>query len=408
MAEALPIVIAGAGPAGMVLAYQLASNGVPVRVLERHEDFDREFRGEFLQPSILAVLEELGIGAALRAANKDTFAPIRAVRMHLRTYAFATSTGANGDLAGQAVHQPSLLGLLHELCSKYPCYRLDFQARVDGLSRDGEGGRVTGVVARVGGREEHIPARLVVVCSGRNTALRKEVSADVEELETPYSLLWLRFDVSKRPELYPDTLDGYVTRKAFCVLYPTYGGRVQLMWRRSRKHLLDWKLPSERLREELVGDVPAHWRPIAEALDASTHRQVLRVTCDRMRKSWVPGALFLGDAAHTLSPIGGQGVAIAVRDTIVAANHLLDAERAGAPFDDALLAKIEAERRPEVDKIQAWQVRAGRINDAPPPAQWLITRVVVPVVSRLQGNYLKELQYGVTDVAMRYGVRVEA
>src|SRR5262249_51998739 len=136
--------------------------------------------------------------------------------------------------------------------------------------------------------------------------------------------------------------------------------------------------------------------------------QVLRVTCDRMRKSCAPGVLFLGDAAHTLSPIGGQGLAIAVRDTIVAANHLLDAERAGAQFDEALLANIEAERRPEVDKIQAWQVRAGRINDAPAPAQWLITRVVVPLVSRLQGSYLKELQYGVTDVAMRYGVRVEA
>lgn len=39
------VVIVGAGPAGMMLAYQLASNGVRVRVLERHPDFEREFRG---------------------------------------------------------------------------------------------------------------------------------------------------------------------------------------------------------------------------------------------------------------------------------------------------------------------------------------------------------------------------
>jgi 2-polyprenyl-6-methoxyphenol hydroxylase-like FAD-dependent oxidoreductase len=50
-----PIVIVGAGPAGMMLAYQLAANGISVRVFERHKDFEREFRGEFAQPSLLEV-----------------------------------------------------------------------------------------------------------------------------------------------------------------------------------------------------------------------------------------------------------------------------------------------------------------------------------------------------------------
>src|SRR5207302_5920350 len=54
-------VIAGAGPAGMMLAYQLVRRGVPVRVLERHPDFEREFRGELIGPSVLPVLETLGL-----------------------------------------------------------------------------------------------------------------------------------------------------------------------------------------------------------------------------------------------------------------------------------------------------------------------------------------------------------
>ena len=45
----------------MMLAYQLVTNGVPVRVLERHADFEREFRGELIGPSVLPVLETLGI-----------------------------------------------------------------------------------------------------------------------------------------------------------------------------------------------------------------------------------------------------------------------------------------------------------------------------------------------------------
>src|SRR4051812_37846234 len=41
-----------------------------------------------------------------------------------------------------------------------------------------------------------------------------------------------------------------------------------------------------------------------------------------------------------------------------------------------LLARIEAERRPEIERMQAFQARARRINDAPPLAQWLISNLV--------------------------------
>jgi len=54
------VVIIGAGPAGMFLAYLLVTNGVSVRVLERHPDFKREFRGEGIQPSVTKSLEQLG------------------------------------------------------------------------------------------------------------------------------------------------------------------------------------------------------------------------------------------------------------------------------------------------------------------------------------------------------------
>jgi 2-polyprenyl-6-methoxyphenol hydroxylase-like FAD-dependent oxidoreductase len=107
-----------------------------------------------------------------------------------------------------------------------------------------------------------------------------------------------------------------------------------------------------------------------------------------------------------MSPIGGQGLTIAIRDAIVAANHIIDAHRNDAPLDDELSARIEAERRPEVEKMQAFQTRAGRITDAPPPAQWLMSRII-PLVTKLQGaSYLHELQHGVTDVQMKFVVPI--
>jgi 2-polyprenyl-6-methoxyphenol hydroxylase-like FAD-dependent oxidoreductase len=400
----LPVVVVGAGPAGMMLAYQLASNGVPVRVLERHKDFEREFRGEFAQPSLIDALAAIGILEPLRRAGHVM--QIRAVRMHFRAHPFASNVGPGGSAAGQAIHQPRLLQAFHQACEASSHYRLDFSATVTDMVA-GDDGRISGVRARMGGKEELIEARYVVVCNGRNSVLRKSRTT-VVELETPYSLLWLHFDVTKRPELVPDSLDGFIMPRGFYVLYPTYGNCVQLMWRRPRKHPLDWKLPSATLRSELLADAPKHWLPIFEQLDDDTRRQVLRVVCDRLQRWHVPGALFLGDAAHTMSPIGGQGFTLAVRDSIVAANHIIEAHQRGAPLDEALSARIEAERRPEVEKMQAFQMRAGRIADAPLPAQWLMSRII-PLATKLQGaSYLRELQHGVTDVRMKFAVPIPA
>src|SRR5437588_5238810 len=53
--------IAGGGPAGMVLGFLLARAGVEVLVLEKHEDFLRDFRGDTIHPSTLELMYELGI-----------------------------------------------------------------------------------------------------------------------------------------------------------------------------------------------------------------------------------------------------------------------------------------------------------------------------------------------------------
>ena len=54
-------VIAGGGPAGMMLGYLLARAGVDVTVLEKHKDFLRDFRGDTVHPSTLEMIYELGL-----------------------------------------------------------------------------------------------------------------------------------------------------------------------------------------------------------------------------------------------------------------------------------------------------------------------------------------------------------
>src|SRR3954466_3948733 len=57
--------VVGGGPAGVVLALLLARKGVRVTLLEAHEDFDRDFRGDTLHPSVLELMDELGLAERL-------------------------------------------------------------------------------------------------------------------------------------------------------------------------------------------------------------------------------------------------------------------------------------------------------------------------------------------------------
>ena len=57
------VVIVGAGPGGAALAYLLARRGVEVTLVERQADFDREFRGEGLQPSGIDAFDQMGLSS---------------------------------------------------------------------------------------------------------------------------------------------------------------------------------------------------------------------------------------------------------------------------------------------------------------------------------------------------------
>jgi 2-polyprenyl-6-methoxyphenol hydroxylase-like FAD-dependent oxidoreductase len=136
---------------------------------------------------------------------------------------------------------------------------------------------------------------------------------------------------------------------------------------------------------------------------------LLEAVSDCVQPWSVPGALVIGDAAHTMSPVGGQGINIALRDTIVAANHLVPVLSQQVPDDNALAAAldaIEVERTPEVRQIQALQAQPPKVLLS--RAWWgePVRRIVAallskPALRQRAAGRVAAFLYGVTEVQLK-------
>src|SRR6516165_5881734 len=191
------VLIVGAGPAGMALAYLLARRGVGVTVLEAHLDFARAFRGEGLQRSGIDTFRQMGLGEPLDGVPHVEVRTVE-VYFHGRLVVRADPAGLGRGQA-RLVSQPALLQLLADEAGKHPSFRLDRGVTARDFLR--ETGRVVGV--RAGGDDgpREYRADLVVGADGRHAATRKH--SGLPELSTPqaYDVLWLKVPY---PDNYPD------------------------------------------------------------------------------------------------------------------------------------------------------------------------------------------------------------
>ncbi|HYJ45471.1 MAG TPA: FAD-dependent monooxygenase, partial [Pyrinomonadaceae bacterium] len=182
--------IVGGGPGGAVLALLLARTGLPVILLEAHEDFDRDFRGDTVHPSVLEIMDGLGLADRLLA--------LRHSRIH--TFTFMTPDGpvTMADLGRlktkfpfiALIPQVHFLEFITEEAKKYPNFQLTMGARVEELIE--EDGVVRGV--RYRGREgwHEVRALLTVGADGRGSRLRHLTGMEPVKTSPPMDVLWFR------------------------------------------------------------------------------------------------------------------------------------------------------------------------------------------------------------------------
>ncbi|MEU6017422.1 FAD-dependent oxidoreductase [Streptomyces sp. NPDC047515] len=366
--------VVGGGPAGMVLALLLARAGVAVTVLEKHGDFLRDFRGDTVHPSTLALLEDLGLAERFGRLPQRR---VQTVQLPLGPDRSLVTVGNIGALRGTynyiaMVPQWDLLDLLVDEAGREPSFslRMNTEATAFLMERDevppGRAeprvrGRIAGVRYRTSdGRTGELRATLTVACDGRDSLARSLPELGLRESACPMDAWWFRLP---RQENDPHGLVGGVGDRFVSAMIDRgdYWQCAALIPKgtdgRRRAAGLD------RFMDEFTAAVP--WlADRVHTLGSWDDVKLLDVRLDRLRRWHRPGLLCIGDAAHAMSPVFGIGINLAVEDAVAAARHLVEPLRGGT-VDLRTIHRIQRRRLPTTVATQALQCFAHRNVIAP-------------------------------------------
>jgi len=371
-------VIAGGGPAGMVLGYLLARAGLSVTVLEKHSDFLRDFRGDTIHPSTLTLLGELGLRERFlqlpvtRLSTLD--AVLEGVRMTLVD--FGVLPGPDDFLV--LAPQWDFLNFLSREASELPGFELRMDTAATGLLKqnaEDDDGAVLGLRADSPLGELQIHATLTVAADGRDSVLRESAGMEPEESGVPIDVLW--FSLPKPSNPPPPTL-GYVSA-AGMVLTLDRGATYQsglVIGKGEFKDLRELGLAAVRAR--LAHAAPV-LNEVVETLTDWYQLKLLSVQINRLPCWHRKGFIAIGDAAHAMSPMFGVGVNYAIQDAVALANAITaDLHKGRAPA--MRLAAVQARRERPVKVMQWIQGRGHRVITRSTQGRRVIPGGVITVI----------------------------
>jgi 2-polyprenyl-6-methoxyphenol hydroxylase-like FAD-dependent oxidoreductase len=346
-------VIVGGGPAGMMTGYLLARAGVEVAVLEKHADFNRDFRGDTIHPSTLELMHELGLLEEFLKLPHQELRELRAIMNgHIVPIADFSHLPTRCKFIA-FMPQWDFLNFLASHARKFPTFSLFMQHEISDLIIESE--RVVGVRVKTPDGERIARADLVIGADGRHAITHTRGNLELREFGVPIDALWTR--LSKR-EGDPKQSLGFFQ-----------GGKLLVLLDRADYFQLGFIIPKGTFDNIRARGFPAFHAGIVEIapflhdriaeLDDWSKIKLLTVQINRLRHWAREGLLCIGDSAHAMSPAGGVGINLALQDAVATANLLAAKLRTG-PVSLADLEQVQKRREMPVRLIQAMQVFVHR------------------------------------------------
>ncbi|MCX5261958.1 FAD-dependent monooxygenase [Streptomyces canus] len=391
--------VVGGGPAGLALSLLLLRSGARVALVERARSFDREFRGEILQPGGMLILQQLGV---LDRARRRGGYPLR--RFQLVEHERVLMDIDYGQLPAPydfllSIPQQHLLAELLAACREHQDFTYLEGQSVTDLHH--ENGRVAGAVVGRGEQRLRIDAHVTVGADGRYSKTRKLAGLGYTRVEAfEHDILWFKIASDDRSA---HDIRVYRSGGSPVLIYDSYPDSIQIGWTLPHggyKELASEGFPALVRRIEQA--VPIYADRIRAGLTGPGDLSLLDVFAGSA-DSWVSdGLVLIGDAAHTHGPIGAQGINLALQDAAVLHPVLVDSWQTKDAGRERLSA-YERTRRPDIDAVFTLQARQsaamlshGGMSDRIRP---LVARLLAhtPVYRKV----LQQIAFGRTPVRAR-------
>jgi 2-polyprenyl-6-methoxyphenol hydroxylase-like FAD-dependent oxidoreductase len=324
-----------------------------VVVLEKHADFNRDFRGDTIHPSTLELMHELGLlDEFLRVPHQEVRAIAGVFNGHPAEIAdFSHLPTCCKFLA--FMPQWDFLNFLSAKAKEFTSFSLHMQSEVIDLIL--ENGAVTGVRARTPKGERQFLADLVIGADGRHAVTHSPAGFELAEFGVPIDVLWMH--ISKRAN-DPEQRFGFF-----------HHGKLLVLIDRDDYYQAGFVIPKggiESLKKRGLAAVHAEITALAPflrdriaELDDWSKIKLLTVQINRLKKWCRNGLLCIGDSAHAMSPAGGVGINLALQDAVATANLLAGKLKSG-PVSLADLEEIQKRREWPTRLIQMMQVFVHR------------------------------------------------
>ena len=332
MATEERVLVAGAGPVGLVAAAHLIQSGIPVTLFEATASVSQELRASTFHAPTMDMLEDLGFAKDLKAQG------LIAPNMQYRSRAGVIARFDFGCIADLTRHpfrtqaeQFKLNRIIHAKLSQHPNFRIEFNKRVIGVIQDDDS-----VTARFEDGTK-CRGRWLIGADGARSAVRNALGIDFEGFTWPERFLVVStpYDFTRDfPDLSPVSYVADPVRWHFLLKVPGF-------WRAMfpiepevpDETATSWDYAQAALRSIVAGTGEFE---IGHITLYRVHQRVARTYRSHR-------ALLAGDAAHINNPLGGMGMNGGIHDAVNLAGRLAAVWRGSAPCSD--LDRYERQRR---------------------------------------------------------------
>jgi len=351
-----PVIVAGAGPVGMVAAASLVQQGIPVLVLEKSADLSMESRASTFHPPTLDMLHDLGFADALIAQGlkAPTVQYSSTADGLLGTFDFAAIADLTRHPYRLQAEQFKLTRIILEALRGNPLFAIAFDSEVTAVSQDADGVTVTLSQA---GTERTLACSWLIGADGANSIVRRGQDIAFEGFTWPERFLVMTTPVDftvLRPGVSSVSYVADPVRWYFLL-------RILGAWR------VMMPVPTEMSDADALSDVYVQQsirRVVPPQIDAAIQHTTLYRVHQRVASSFQKGRAFLvGDAAHINNPLGGMGMNGGIHDALNLTAKLGPVINGKA--DTSLLADYDVQRRTvTMQAIQGDTIRNKRNLEA--------------------------------------------